>query len=170
MLGAFTTANPLFAVGAADVSVSRLVFSSLFQLAPDGTLKPDVATGYQVDEKGLVYTVDLRTDVRWHDGEPLTSKDVVYTYDSIKSPDVKSPLFSSWRDVNVEADGDHTVKFTLPNALASFCFSMTNGIVPAHLLEVRPMISPTSPGKFPNNETISQLNLTTSSAKISEVR
>jgi len=134
IIGSFTTASPLFAVGPTDVSVSKLVFSGLFQIAPDSTLKPDIATGFNVDKKGLVYTVKLRNDVRWHDGEALTSKDVVFTYNKIKNPDAKSPLFSSWRDVNVKATDDYTVVFTLPNALASFKYSMINGIVPEHIL------------------------------------
>jgi len=134
ILGTFTTANPLFAVSAVDVSVCRLVFSGLFQLAPGGVLKPDLARSYSVDDKGLVYTVKLREDVTWHDGEKFTAGDVVFTYNSIKNPDAKSPLFTSWRDVTVTAIDDYTVVFKLPNALASFKYSLVNGIVPEHIL------------------------------------
>ena len=134
LLGSFTTSNPLFASTVADVSVSRLVFSGLFQLSPDGSLQPDLATGYTVDERALVYTVKLRNDVVWHDGDPFDADDVMFTYQKIKSSDVGSPLFSSWRDVVVSQIDQYTVSFTLPNVLASFHYSLTNGIVPSHIL------------------------------------
>lgn len=136
MLGTFTTANPLFAVGGADVAVSRLVFNGLFRLSPDGVLEPDLATGYTVDTNGITYTVSLRQDVMWHDGTPFTASDVVFTYDSIKNIEVKSPLFSGWNAIQVVETSPYTVEFRLPNTLSSFAYSLTNGIVPKHSLEM----------------------------------
>lgn len=135
VLGSFTNASPLFAVTNVDVAVSKLVFSGLFKIAPSGDLEPDVATNYSVDEKGLTYTVGIRTDVLWHDGQKLSADDVVFTYDTIKNSDVNSPLNSSWQDVRVEKVDDYTVKFILPNVLSSFKYSLTNGIVPQHILK-----------------------------------
>ncbi len=134
LLGNFTTANPIFATGTADVAVSKLVFSGLFKISPNKTLEPDLATDYEIDEKGLTYTVNLKQNVVWHDGEPFNSEDVVFTYELIKNPNVKSPLGSSWDDVKVTADGDYKVIFSLPSSLGSFKYSLTNGIVPEHIL------------------------------------
>ncbi|MCA9328972.1 peptide ABC transporter substrate-binding protein [Candidatus Saccharibacteria bacterium] len=134
LIGHFTTANPIFAVGSADVSVARLVFSGLLKLAPGGELVPDLASGYSVDDTGLVYTMSLRRDVTWHDGEPFTAADVVFTYSAIKNPEVKSSLQSGWSNVTVKAVDDYTVTFTLPNALSAFEYSLTNGLLPEHIL------------------------------------
>ncbi len=134
MIGSFTTANPLFAVNDVDSSVSRLVFSGLFKLSPEGTLEPDLATSYEANTDGTVYTVHLKDNIRWQDGAPFTSSDVLFTYERIKNPEVKSPLFNSWSAITAEAKDDYTVVFTLPNTLSSFPFSMTNGIIPKHLL------------------------------------
>ena len=136
MLGTFTTANPLFAVGGADVAVSRLVFNGLFRLSPDGVLEPDLATGYTVDENGITYTVSLREDVLWHDGTPFTASDVVFTYERIKNIEVKSPLFSGWNAIQITETSPYTVEFRLPNTLSSFAYSLTNGIIPKHALEM----------------------------------
>lgn len=133
-IGAFTNTNPLFAVTNVDVSVSRLVFSGLFMIGPDGELTPDLATDIASDERGVQYTVSLRDDVLWHDGEPFTAEDVVFTYETIKNPDVNSPLSPSWRDVSIAAPDDFTVVFTIPDTLSSFIYSLTNGIVPEHRL------------------------------------
>lgn len=135
VLGTFTNASPLFAVTNVDVAVSRLIFSGLFKIAPSGELEPDLATGFSVDERGLIYTVSLRNDVQWHDGQKLTADDVIFTYNTIKNSDVNSPLNSSWKDVQVKKVDETTVTFTLPNVLSSFKYSLTNGIVPEHILK-----------------------------------
>lgn len=135
ILGAFTTANPLFAVSSADASVSRLVFSGLFRISPSGKLEPDLASAYTTSDDDLTYTVSLRDDVFWHDGTRFSADDVIFTYELIKNPEVRSPLRSGWSSVNVQKIDDRTVSFTLPNTLSSFHFSLVNGIVPKHVLE-----------------------------------
>lgn len=135
VLGTFTNASPLFAVTNVDVAVSRLIFSGLFKISPAGTLEPDLASNLSVDEKGLVYTVTLRSDVMWHDGKKMTADDVLFTYNTIKNSDANSPLNSSWQDVNISKVDDYTVTFTLPNVLSSFKYSLINGIVPEHILK-----------------------------------
>ncbi len=134
LLGAFTTSNPLFAVSPADVSVSRLVFSGLFRLSPEGKIESELANTYEMDETELIYTVHLRDNVTWHDGSQFTARDVEFTYNTIKNPATKSPLFSGWSSIDVKATDEYTVVFTLPNSLSSFPYSLTNGIVPRHIL------------------------------------
>lgn len=132
--GAYTNANPIYATGPVDLSVSRLIFNGLFRFDSYNRLVSDLAEKYTIDEKELVYTVTLRNNVKWHDGKPFTADDVVFTYTSIQNPDAKSPLFSSWQGVTVAAKDSKTVTFTLPNALSSFPYSLTNGITPKHIL------------------------------------
>lgn len=134
ILGSFTNANPLYATGPVDGSVARLVFAGLFKYSPSNTLAGDLAQRWQVNDRGTVYTVTLRDNLRWHDGHALTAADIVFTYTTIQNPDAKSPLFSSWQGVKVTALDARTVTFTLPQALSSFPYAMTNGIVPQHLL------------------------------------
>jgi peptide/nickel transport system substrate-binding protein len=81
-----------------------------------------------------MYTVHLRDGLKWQDGQPLTSEDVLFTYQLIQNPDVQSPLKSAWEGVTITAPDKHTVVFKLPGVLASFPYSLTNGIVPKHLL------------------------------------
>ena len=135
VLGSFTNANPLYATGGVDGGVSRLLFSSLLTYDEDGKLVNDLAENWKVDVSGRVYTVSIRTDAFWHDGRPVTIDDVVFTYKTIQDPNAKSPLFSSWRDVKVRKVNDTTVRFQLPNVFAAFPYSLTNGIIPKHILE-----------------------------------
>lgn len=135
IVGSFTDANPLYATSAVDSSVARLVFASLLKYNQSNELVGDMAEAITADERGVRYTVVLKQGLKWHDGKPLTAYDVVFTYNVIQNPDAKSHLASSWQRIKVEAADSRTVIFTLPNPLSSFPHSLTNGIVPKHLLE-----------------------------------
>ncbi len=136
MVGAFTNSNPLYATSLADSTVSNLVFSSLFKRDANNELIPDLAESMTVNDAGDEYTVILKPNVSWHDGQPLTADDVVYTFRMAGHPDAKSPLLQTWRQINVQASDQRTVVFKLNNALASFPHSLTTGIIPKHVLEV----------------------------------
>ncbi len=138
VIGSFTNANPLYATGSVDGAVSKLLFSSLYTFDGYNQLVPDLAIGYEVDDTGLEYIVSLRDDVYWHDGERFTAEDVVFTYETIANADARSPLFSSWKDTELEVIDEHTVRFDLPNPFVSFPLALTNGIVPKHILEEVP--------------------------------
>jgi len=138
MVGSFTNANPLYATGAVDSAVSHLVFAGLLKYDSNNLLVGDLAEKWTVDAKETTYTITLRDNLRWQDGAPLTANDVVFTYHTIQNPDAKSPLLASWQGIQVSAANDKTVVFTLPNSLSAFPHSLTNGIVPAHLLAATP--------------------------------
>ncbi len=139
ILGSFTDANPLYATGTVDSSVARLVFAGLFKYDAKNQLVGDLAQKWSVDGTGKIYTVKLKPNLRWQDGKPLTAADVVFTYKVIQNPDAKSALASSWQGIDVSAPDAGTVKFVLPNALVSFPYSMTNGLIPEHLLSGLPL-------------------------------
>lgn len=135
ILGTFTNSNPLYTSSSVDSSVSKLVFASLLKYDDENQLVGDLAQSWEVDSTEKVYTVKLKPDLKWHDGQALTSADVVFTYKLIQNPETKSHLNPSWQNIKVEAMDDKTVIFTLPNTLSSFPHSLTNGIVPEHVLQ-----------------------------------
>lgn len=139
ILGAYTNVNPLYASGEVDSAVSRLVFAGLLTYNDHNQLVGDLASRWDVNSTGEVYTVHLRPNLRWQDGRPLTAQDVVFTYNVIQNPDAQSPLNASWQNVTVSAPDERTVVFTLPNPLSSFPYSLTTGIIPKHILGKVPM-------------------------------
>jgi peptide/nickel transport system substrate-binding protein len=139
ILGSFSNANPLYATSPVDISVSRLLFASLLTYNEKNELVGDLAQGWNVDARGTTYTVQLKPNLKWQDGKPLTAADVVFTYQVIQNPDARSPLASSWRGIIVKETDPRTVTFTLPNQLVAFPYSLTNGIVPRHILGVYSM-------------------------------
>jgi peptide/nickel transport system substrate-binding protein len=138
LIGNFTNANPLYASGAADTAVSRLVFSGLFKYDVNNHLIGDLAKNYTLNENQTSYSVHLKPHLKWHDGKPFTADDVVFTYKTIQDISAQSPLFSSWQSINVIKKDALTVDFDLPNALSAFPNSLINGIIPYHLLKDTP--------------------------------
>jgi peptide/nickel transport system substrate-binding protein len=138
IIGSFTNANPLYATGSVDASVSHLIFASLFKHDENHQLIPDLAEKLSVDETETLYTVTLKPNLTWHDGKPLTAKDIVFTYRMIQNPDARSYLQSSWQGIVIEAVNDRTVTFKLPSQLSAFSYSLTNGIIPEHVLSKVP--------------------------------
>jgi len=125
--------NPIFAVtNDVDVDISRLVFSGLMRYDEKNRLVPDLAVRYTLSSDKKNYTFELRRDVVWHDHEPFTSKDVIFTFEAIQNILVGSPLYVSFQGVKVEAPDDYTVKFSLPEAYTPFLNSLVVGILPEH--------------------------------------
>ena len=134
VLGTFTNANPIYATDIVDTTVSELVFAGLLTYNQNNQLTGELADSWKADEIGTTYTVKLKPNLTWQDGQPLTAEDVAFTYRVIQNPDARSPLFNSWSGITVTAVDARTVTFKLPNPLASFPYSLTTGIVPKHIL------------------------------------
>jgi peptide/nickel transport system substrate-binding protein len=135
VVGPLTTLNPIYATTSADASVARLVFSALYDYDTTGSLRQDIATGMQISDDGRIYTISLRDDMRWHDGEKLTANDVAFTIETVKNAAVRSPLRVNWIDVDVKAASENTVVFTLPTTYAAFAHALTFPILPQHILK-----------------------------------
>lgn len=139
--GNIDTLNPIYASTNAERSASKLIFASLLSYDRDGRLRGDLAENWSVNDSGTTYTVNLRDNAKWHDDTPFTAADVVFTIETIKNIDARSPYYSSWQSVDVEAVNDSTVTFTLPAIYAPFPHALTIGMLPEHLLgETNPAV------------------------------
>lgn len=132
--GPIDTLNPLYAVSNAERSASQLIFSRLLDYDRTGHLRDDLATSVSPDETRRVYTVTLRKDALWHDGQPVTAADIVYTVEAMKNPDIRSVMRSSWLDVKATEVDTHTVQFRLPAPHAAFLHALTFAVLPKHIL------------------------------------
>ncbi len=138
IVGSYSNANPLYATGSVDTAVSRLLFAGLLKYDNHNKLTVDLASSYSVDATGKHYVVKLKPNLTWQDGQPLTARDVAFTYRSIQNPDVGSPLAQSWQGITVTAANRYTVDFDLPNSFSAFPYNLVTGIIPAHILSSVP--------------------------------
>jgi len=135
LVGTVKNINPILPEDSASADAAKLIFNGLTKFDTNGDLDPDLAQSWSVSPDGKTYTFHLRHGVRWQDGVPFTSQDVVFTLTAIQDPDTRSPLAGSWQGVKVTAPDAYTVVFTLPKAYTPFIDTTTVGILPAHLLE-----------------------------------
>lgn len=133
ILGTPRFINPVLAVTRADKDLVSLVYSGLMNIGPDGTLVPDIAESVTVSDDGLTYNVILKQNVRFHDGTPLTARDVLFTINRIQDPALASPLRANFDGIQVEIVGDYELNFVLPSPYAPFIENLTFGILPEHL-------------------------------------
>lgn len=132
-LGEVRYINPILASTDAEKSASTLIFSSLFKFDKNGNVISDVADKIETSPDQLTYTVTLKDNVYFHDGELLTAADVVFTVQTIQDPAFKSPLYETWKDTKVEETASNIVVFTLPKAYGPFVYALDFGILPLHL-------------------------------------
>lgn len=126
--------NPLLSqTSDSDADLVALIYSGLFGYDKEGKIKNDLAERYEVSEDKKVYTVYLREDVKWHDGEKLTIDDVIFTFNILKDPAYKSPLRQNWQGVTVGVTDDNAVRFELKNPYFGFLENLTVGILPKHV-------------------------------------
>lgn len=109
---------------------SPLFQSTLFKRDSEMNIVNDLATGYEVDDEGKVWTVTLRGDVVFSDGVPLTAEDVQFTFETA----AKSGSVVDLTDLErVEAVDEHTVRFVLKRPNSTFVSILAaTGIVPKH--------------------------------------
>lgn len=127
--------NPLLAVSDADRDLTALVYSGLMRKTPSGEFIPDLAESFTMSEDGLTYTFTLRPDAVFHDGEPVTANDILFTVGKAKESVTRSDVRGRWDGVAIELVDDHTITFTLKKPYVSFLDNTTLGILPKHLWE-----------------------------------
>lgn len=122
--------DPAYGWGAGEHVHEPLIQSTLTVTNADLTIGYDLATSCESSEDGLTWTVTIRDDVKFTDGEPLTAEDVAFTYNTVKAS-------SSVNDFTMldyaEATDATTVVFHMAHAFSIWPYTMAIvGIVPEH--------------------------------------
>jgi len=141
LVGSLGRLNPLLDWdNPADRDVDRLIFSSLIRFDARGLPQTDLAESWGVNEEGTIYNFTLRQNAVWHDGTPVTSDDVIFTIDMLKSEGSLFPqdIKELWRNVEVTRLNENNLKFTIPEPFAPFLDYLTFGVLPKHILEGTP--------------------------------
>ena len=134
-------------------NVNELMFDRLMTINTDGTFEPRLADSWETNEARDKITYHLNENAKWHDGEPVTAEDVVYSAQVASSSEynylrrIRMQYFAGTDDtgcetgtdsVEVKAVDDHTVEFTLKTPMdPSIVYALVNRdffIIPKHLL------------------------------------
>lgn len=161
-LGKVSSLNPLFASTSSEKALSRLLFATISEVDYSGNPGLGLASSIHSSENGKVWTIRLRDNLKWSDGEPITNSDVIFTVNTIKNPVVSSVYDSAFTNVQVTENEDGTITFTLPSAYSDFISALDVPVLPSHILgNVTPKnlveddfsITPVTSGAFAFNAT-----------------
>lgn len=134
-IGDARTLIPMFADDTSSSSICQMIYNGLTKVDKDLNVVPDLSQKWEVSEDGKVITFYLRDNVKWHDGEPFTARDVEFTYNLITDPERGCPYISSYADIEkIEVKNDHIISFYYKEAYAPALLKFGMGIVPEHLL------------------------------------
>jgi len=129
---------PALSTDSSSSQINNRIYNGLLKIDKDLNIVPDLAESFEISEDGLKLSFKLRRDVHWHDGQPFTSRDAMFTYKMMTDPKTPTAYGEPYKQiVKAEAPDDYTfvVSYDKPQAraLVSWCFD----IMPAHLLEGR---------------------------------
>lgn len=138
-------------------AIFDLIYDRLLVIRKDGTYEPRLAEKWEVSEESDKVTFYLNKNAKWHDGEPVTAEDVVFTFQVAAHPDAKLIRRSRMiyfagtdatgaakpEDLQIKAIDEHTVEFTLKSPMdVETIFALVNRdifIMPKHILKDIPM-------------------------------
>lgn len=132
-IGKVTSLNPLFATTNSEKVLSKLMFASLASIDYSGHIGLELAKTIVPSKNGKIWSVTLRDNLKWSDGEPITNEDVYFTAKLIQNPAVNTIYNSNLARVDV-ALVENEIVFTLPAAYADFMSALNFPILPKHIL------------------------------------
>jgi peptide/nickel transport system substrate-binding protein len=116
--------NPVISENQVDQDISRLIYSSLY----------DITENYEVKDDGRTYVLKLKEELLWSNGQPLTSDDVIFTIETVQDPDARSPYSTSWQGVVAERVSEVRVSLSLPAPYTFFVENLKRlSIIPVHI-------------------------------------
>ncbi len=148
------TLNPLYNTKSSVEQILYLIFNPLVNIEEDGSVSANLADSWIVNENNTSVTITLKQDVKWHDGESLTTDDVIYTMGQIKNiPD--SPYKEVMANVQelVKVD-DTTLKIIYKTSFSSVMQTLFFPVLPKHIYDTGDMqnINPVGSGPYKYKE------------------
>ena len=117
--------DPAFISSDSEVLVANHVYDYLVDIDPQSNPVPRLAVDWEIGDEGRVYTFSLAEGVTWHDGDPFTAADVVWTFNRLREGDLPTAdLYSNIE--SVEATGDLEATFTLVEPNPFFLYDLSD--------------------------------------------
>ena len=119
-----------------ETNVDALLFRGLFRFDENNEPTADIAESFSVSDDKLTYTFKLREDVQFHDGEPLTAEDVIFTIESVIDDKNASFLKSDFLEVeSLNEIDDYEFELKLKRPFTPILDKLTLPILPKHAFE-----------------------------------
>ena len=117
----FTTTDPYDANDTLSQAVAKSFYEGLYGFDKDMKMRPVLAEGHTASKDGLVYTVKLKSGIKFHDGSDFNAAAVKATFDRVTNPDNKLKRYTLYKNIaKTEALDPTTVRFTLKEPFSPF--------------------------------------------------
>lgn len=128
--------NPLYlSTNDLDRDLVNLLFSSLLKYNSQGEIIKDLAQDFQI-KKNKDFYFQLKENIFWHDGQPLTVDDIIFTIELIQNPQYKSPQRIEFSGIRVKKEGRNKVSFHLQKRYSAFLETIVRlKIIPKHIFQ-----------------------------------
>jgi peptide/nickel transport system substrate-binding protein len=121
--------DPRVGIDAQSERIDELLFDALLTRDEHLSVQPGLAERWEMPNP-LTYVFHLHPGVKFHDGKPLTSRDVKWTFDSLEQGKIRSTKTSTYRFVDrIDAPDDGTVIFHLKEPNATFLWNLSEGAI-----------------------------------------
>jgi peptide/nickel transport system substrate-binding protein len=124
-----TNLDPRVGIDAQSERIDNLIFDDLLERGNDLNVAPGLAERWEIPDP-LTYVFHLHRGVKFHDGRPLTSRDVKWTFDSLLQGKIRSTKAAVYRFVDhIDAPDDFTVVFHLKEPFATLLWNLSDGAI-----------------------------------------
>jgi len=138
LVGNLQRLNPLLDDrNSVDRDINSLIFSGLVRFDSRGIAQPELVESIGVSQDGVLYNITLKPDLFWHDGEALTTRDILFTIELIRNGKgfIKNDIRQLWNSVEVYIFDDYNMQLKLPEAYSPFMDYLSFGVLPQHLFD-----------------------------------
>jgi peptide/nickel transport system substrate-binding protein len=133
LVGPAGVLNPLFESDDSTRDVDSVIYQGLTTIDSQQNVVGLLASSWTISPDHLTYTFNVRSGVRWADGQPFTADDVLFTFHVLQDLEYSQPNAELWRDIGVAAGGPGQVVFSLKAPSAGFPLQLRIGIIAKHL-------------------------------------
>lgn len=130
------TFNPILNTDYYDDQFLKLMFEPLVVFDDEERPSPNIAKQWSIGEDKKTLDIELRDDIQWHDGEPLTADDVVFTLDQIKKASADTIYKKCIENIDLyRKEGENTVKIVYNQPFSAAAYTLNFPIIPKHYYE-----------------------------------
>ena len=119
--------DPAFISAETEIMFANNVYDYLVDVDANNRIQPRLAQDWMASDDGRTWRFLLAEDVRFHDGSPLTPRDVVWSFERLRDPDVGGSTADLYRPIEaIEVTGEREVTFQLSERNPFFLFDLTD--------------------------------------------
>lgn len=129
----FVSFHPYLTTDSSSSAAQSLVWDGGLLTLDEHTLQyePSLAKSYTVSEDGLTYTFELYDNLKWSDGEPLTTEDFIWTWEQITNPDNEFPYLSTLDEItSYKALDDYTLEIKIGEPYCPALTTVSSAVTP----------------------------------------